>query len=380
MNKALTCEADSPCPNSIIRSGSYVEQQIYPSSELPSTSSFPDCNQTTQNSGFGTGALVIPGSLDRNVTELDTVFTPSWQRPQGQTLKSKLDGLKREMICADWDQFNQLTSYLIPKGQQYKGPVPKAPKGETPTYLLSTPDGIRVYFYQDSKTNNIHVTYFLSGKYWELLPSYRAYAIIKTLDRDFPGRTLEIHPALDVINPSFTRDDIWNACQVGNFTGCRNQPELKINSDGSEWCVWFGSMESPRHTRIYDKTSDLKSDVPVFRFEPHMRKDYAQQCFNQFVNASDVNEYNRLIAAAALSHVHFIDRTSGDKPSRCDNLPWFQSLLDQAGEVELTMTRAEPSIEDTIRWVERQVTGPMARIREHMGDYRYESWKKFIGI
>jgi DNA relaxase NicK len=170
--------------------------------------------------------------------------------------------------------------------------------------------------------------------------------------------------AIDDWSRSLPLDSIEEACAVGNYTGARTY--RIIRSAGRQQqklgrSIYFGSPQSDKQVRIYDKEVESGGEVPTIRYEVQWRDELAHHAFSQYFSQSLSPDNIGGLSNLALGAIGFIDRIS-EVAARCPLLSWWADFLEllSASPVKLSVRRIQPMVSSKWRWMERQVAGTVA--------------------
>lgn len=220
----------------------------------------------------------------------------------------------------------------------------------------------------------------ISGSFMQRLSLERFVMFARTL-YNLKAHCSRIDIALDDYTKSlFTYDLLVDAVTKHNFIGARKDSySAKVEGDGG-WLITVGKRENARYCRFYNKSVESKGDIDSYRFEAEYKDSFARSIFVSIASLTDdigsdselvIPFFSQLIGGS----IDFIDRSLGDRASRCPRLPWWQTIVDLlGGSLRWSVPRVVRTLEDTIDWVEHQVATSLAVIRECKGSDWFEKW------
>lgn len=214
----------------------------------------------------------------------------------------------------------------------------------------------------------------ISGSLLSRLDLLRQHEFMSVL-RSIGAHCTRIDFAIDDYSKTlFTFENLRNAVESGNFSGARLD-SYQVSSQGdSGWKVTIGKRSNSRFCRFYNKFVESKGKVDAYRFETEYKDSYAKDIFNSFCDLEPdlvLDFCSQLLGGS----VDFIDRSLGDRASRCQRLAWWENFIQiLGGALRWSVPRIVRTVEKTIKWVEKQVVSSLAVIRECIGIDCFEKW------
>lgn len=213
---------------------------------------------------------------------------------------------------------------------------------------------------------------FDSTVFADLLQEIQAHGQITRLDLAVDDRTTQYYdmPELHAIFSS------------GNYLSkFRKWKELVKYEDANRrtgHTIYLGSRESGVFIRIYDKQLEqneklLKNGNPPIthrwiRWEIELKQERAQEASRLIVQGRSVNE----VTLGILSNYLRIIQPDNSRKCRCSSSPKWEAFLNNIRKVSLCSSSQPKTLEDTKRWLMRQVAPSLASIiTADMGDLSF---------
>lgn len=142
--------------------------------------------------------------------------------------------------------------------------------------------------------------------------------------------------------------------------------------------IYFGSQKSDLYCRIYNKTlerkaksnlDDAETSIPEAwtRLELVYRKDRALKLAEYIVN--DDLPIGHALRGTLKQYLRFLIKSNDSNKARWPTAPWWDELLAEAEQLQLTIEKEAKTIEDMRDWVDRQISPTLSAILEaHEGD------------
>jgi DNA relaxase NicK len=197
-------------------------------------------------------------------------------------------------------------------------------------------------------------------------------------------RATRIDAALDFYGYSGLLKSVERAAKRGNYSGV-----LKYSPKSCyEWVKgafqltgithYFGSSTSDKLVRIYDKALESNGKKNCVRWEVQFRRDYAHQLFCDFTTITGVDTDELLLsflAGSVLGSIRFVNRRSGDRLSRQEELKWYQELQQTiALAIPVSVFRKESKIRQSMAYIEKQFGIRLNMIRNALGRSAFNNW------
>jgi hypothetical protein len=155
---------------------------------------------------------------------------------------------------------------------------------------------------------------------------------------------------------------VVNTLLVGNYSKFKNW-DFRYSKGGGT-TIYFGSRESARCTKLYDKSVESKGKINAYRLETKFGSKTAQPVLLGWLmidpdELSDTweTESARYLMKSVVGSINFIDR--GAKPneknlSRLPRLEWWEEFVDMVGgEIYHTAPVVETSLKKSTQWHKR---------------------------
>ena len=167
-------------------------------------------------------------------------------------------------------------------------------------------------------------------------------------------------------------DRIHRSAVAGNFTSRWSKWD-EINSRQSSTgeflgrTMYFGSQASDLFCRIYDKTLERKvnseqTEIPKAwtRLELVYRKDRAKKLVEHVVKGE--KPLGHVLRGTLRRYLRFLIPSTDQNKSRWPSAKWWDRLLSNVEELQLTIQKEPKSIEDMTAWVDKQISPTIAAI------------------
>jgi hypothetical protein len=226
------------------------------------------------------------------------------------------------------------------------------------------------------------------GQLWVSLPGSvlsnrnlrHIWRAIRGLKSAYSAKATRLDIKIDDFDKSIPKELILAAVEVGNYARFDyfdpREPRVKGVSKG--WCYYFGSPQSDKRLRYYDKSAESGGEIDSYRMELQLRGRHSDYVFSQFASiwSDSFSEIaTQYLGGVVLGAVDFIDRQSGDRLSRCKRLEWWQEFVDKISTpIRISLTRPKPALERTLQWIDKQVQTSLSMIRDIMGIDVFRIW------
>lgn len=205
------------------------------------------------------------------------------------------------------------------------------------------------------------------------VPQVLTWAFCKELYQTYELKPTRFDIALDDYQKRMTPEQIDQALAAGNYVGFRSYSHIKNGGKKRGWTYYFGSRQSDKIIRYYDKSAETKGAIDSYRFEVELKGYKAEQFWQLFVSLPDElsEEFlTQLYLEVVVGSIDFRDRQADSNISRCPRLDWWQNLIDDlksSGGVKLAAKRKESCLQKTIAWISSQVETSLAVLRDVLG-------------
>lgn len=129
-------------------------------------------------------------------------------------------------------------------------------------------------------------------------------------------------------------------------------------TDGDEQIIYFGSPQSDRRLRIYNKALEQDLDIQWVRVEMQMRDDNATSFVLNWLNKKDVGE---CYAGVLMDFIRFT-RTTPEQHNhqRCETMPWWLNFVGRAAKCpQLYLDSKGYTLYDVRNFLERQASSSL---------------------
>lgn len=191
------------------------------------------------------------------------------------------------------------------------------------------------------------------------------------------------------------------ATEKGNYCRFKSHKTYRSRSDyGNEYLEtdYYGSRQSESMVRCYQKQIE---DKKIIRFEGELKRKKAENAMScivalerdraaymkaetdqerEEIDNQFKKDLSQIMAGIAVGCIDFRDRTKGgDRKEknldRCERLPFWEKFLnDIKAWIRVPGTQVVRTVEKTIRWVKRQVSGTLEAIKQGIGCRQYYEW------
>lgn len=223
-------------------------------------------------------------------------------------------------------------------------------------------------------------------EYWICFPGkvlgyFDAYDIRLLIDslKSLSCRFTRIDIKIDDYSKALDPQDICSACSVGNYSGFNIfDPRFPTKSGRyAGFTLYFGSPNSEKRVRYYDKSIESQGEIDSFRLEAQLRRSSADivcDLIYQIDIASDdfLALYVDLLKNIVVGSIDFLDRSvDGDRKriDRSERLPFWLNFLKRldAYGIKVSPIRPKASLHKTVRWIGRQVQTSLALLNDVFG-------------
>lgn len=178
---------------------------------------------------------------------------------------------------------------------------------------------------------------------------------------------------------------IHEAINKGNYSGFR---EKKCFTDAGDldrkFTQYFGSPNSDKMLRLYDKNAQSKGEINAHRLEAQLKNDVAHFHARQLIEHYNlcvsvgyivVDVISKTIGQTVVGFIDFVNRERDENGiakerhrDRLERLDWWQEFIDRVGEeIRYSIPRAKPTLQNKIDWLYRQVSGTFATCAKAVG-------------
>jgi hypothetical protein len=315
----------------------------------------PDCNTASETPDSNTGSP-RQGSRGHAITaHIDYLVICG---------AGYIDDAVRAIYACFGNHFNWEDAKPVHRGQRYSIGV-VCPLGIEIAY---TPDEI------DDTFGDVRVS--IPGAASSSVPNERLWQLAKFFSNRFYHCT-RLDIAIDDYNRDLPLDAIALAGEAGDYSGaseCRWFRRKRRGEYGVGQTIYFGSSQSDKQIRIYDKAMESNGSIDSVRYEVQWRAQMAQKAFEAYTDAASSANGLQATAGLAIGAMVFVRRTS-TVLSRCPLYDWWQKFIDAVGEpLKMRIPSIQAMISTKISWIENQVSGTLALISQCKGLKWMEDW------
>lgn len=155
---------------------------------------------------------------------------------------------------------------------------------------------------------------------------------------------------------------------ISKFRTYRPIPEKTFDNDVLGYTIYFGSRESDIMMRVYDKRLEQNRRKSVddvdyvnydwIRWELEIKGERSNDVVREFVNGKSLSS----VIVGVLSHYVRFVVPKGKNRSRWKNEKKWDEFISGIEPLRLFVKRYEPTIDDKIAWLEKQVAPTMATV------------------
>lgn len=217
--------------------------------------------------------------------------------------------------------------------------------------------------------------YQVSGKLLQTLSPSRVREFLQLL-RGYGCKATRFDVANDDYGKTISPDQVLEAASQKNLKHFRKGRQVSGWGDDAGWCIYFGSRESDRFGRYYDKSVESNGAIDAYRWEAEFKGAHADMIFCRLADFEGTDsEWVGELSSAGIGIFDFIDRSADSNISRCPRLPWWDEFVKRfPGHVRYRVHRVVTTIQKTRQWAERSVSVAIATVREAMGNYDFNNW------
>jgi hypothetical protein len=185
-----------------------------------------------------------------------------------------------------------------------------------------------------------------------------------------------LDPAIDDFGKRLNFGIVARTLKAGNYSKFKSWNLRESNGGGKT--IYFGSRESARCTKLYDKFVESKGKINAYRLETKFNSKTAQQVLLGWLTIDPdelgdtwETESARYLMKSVVGSINFIDR--GAKPneknlSRLPRLEWWEEFVDMiGGEIYHTAPVAETSLKKSTQWHKRSTLRSLVCILKALG-------------
>lgn len=155
---------------------------------------------------------------------------------------------------------------------------------------------------------------------------------------------------------------------VSRFRGFDEHCSYKQQNEIAGHTIYLGSRKSSAMLRIYDKQAEqnkklLSANMPPIeyswvRWELELKRERAQSVLELIVSGQDI----AYLTMGILANYLCIMENDRSRKERCTVSEKFKAFIDGIGKISLYSSSSEKTIDDTKKWLVRQVAPSLAKI------------------
>ncbi len=176
----------------------------------------------------------------------------------------------------------------------------------------------------------------------------------------------------DMTNSYYTMPELYTIFSSGSYISKFRKWKNYIEYGDENCCaghtIYFGSRESGVYLRIYDKQLEQNKKLisngelpimhPWIRWEIELKQERAEVAANLIIQGRSINE----VTIGILSNYLRIIQLDNNRKCRCSTSPKWEAFLDNISKVSLYSASKPKTMEDTKRWLMRQVASSLAAV------------------
>ena len=177
--------------------------------------------------------------------------------------------------------------------------------------------------------------------------------------------------AIDDYNKTVSFEELDNAVELGNRTGFENYDvKASYRKKVIGRTRYMGSAKSNSMLRYYDKSVESRGKVDAYRWELQLIDEKAQSVFIQYAQM-DREAFStighRYLGSVVFGSVNFIDRSTGKRASRCEQLTWWKNLVNMIGSIQIAIPRVVKTLEKTVETIRKQYAPILCAVKRGLG-------------
>lgn len=253
------------------------------------------------------------------------------------------------------------------------------------TYFASrfqSPGGIQVAYnlYEDGS-----LYYYLSipGSILRSVPYSVLNGVLRGLVLSYKFAVTRIDIALDDYARSVSLSTVEEAARQGSYRRLRRH---RIESHGTPDyskggvtdtgnTVYFGSRQSEKYLRIYDKGLQSKGVQDCIRWELEAKDGIAKQIVSSLIDINeDYEVHSHFLAGTVVGAIEFVQPASRQL-ARCPRLDWWEKFVSRVGcSVFLAGVSDKPTLQRKVQWL-HHIAPTLAVVRKV-----YDSFSQADGV
>lgn len=203
---------------------------------------------------------------------------------------------------------------------------------------------------------------------------------LKCLFEDYKGRFTRFDIALDDYEKQLDFDEIEQAIEDEWYWGANYAEIRKSRKRGkleTGKTAYFGSSQSDKMVRVYDKNVESKGEIDAIRMEVQFRGEYAEIVGGGWLNmAADSSQaVADWMASIVVGSLDFRYRESKNR-DRCSRVPWWAAFCERVAVAAKRVSKARrvPCLVRSMDALNRQWASMLAVIMQALGDDIFMGW------
>lgn len=332
-------------------------------------------NQVFDESGFGEAGSSKTrldsqttthdsNEADKTPEEFRIEVKPDWAQFTGQVEASKLFEITNLLEAATNEQLlTRKKSVTI--GREFK-------------YSARSPRSLTLAWSDIDIDKRIDCLISIPGKVLAAMECSQIWMLMSLLV-EMKLRCTRLDIALDDWSKTLDPSKINAALAAGNYAYFKSK--RFVSKYGDDFTYYFGSSESPRSTKFYNKHAESKGKIKSYRLETRFGSKVAHQVLMHWLAIKPIKDFDdawekqsaKYLIKSVVGSVDFLDRQSKPEEknlNRLKRLDWWQEFIDKLKiEEGIHHTRQvpNPSLERSTTWLRRQVFRSLACVLTAFG-------------
>lgn len=223
--------------------------------------------------------------------------------------------------------------------------------------------------------------YFLSipGSVCESVPVRTLWAMLRSLVSANYFHCTRLDVALDDYDRSVSMQQVNDAAISNHFARFRSFRVItsgSLDSASVGQTIYFGSSQSDKMLRIYDKFVESGGKQNCIRWELQLRRESSHTFLSRWLyvqgsSNEQIDEFAQLspslLGGLVIGSIEFVYRTS-EELSRCKKLDWWEEFQNKIGSsYRISIPKKITTLEDKVHWVFAQLAPTFAIFKKSFG-------------
>lgn len=187
---------------------------------------------------------------------------------------------------------------------------------------------------------------------------------------DFGAKGCRLDPRFDDFTKRVSIQEVRRVRDLGHYSpkGVKQYFESGMDEDMGRTVVFGrrGEDGSGLYRRYYDKDIESQGEIPCYRWEVEYSGEKAKEAWSALVGCSTVDELSRKLGGLVTGGIDFRNRDDDPQFCRCKRYDWWQSILDEIGNLPISISKRQTDIQRKKEWVEKNLVVLLAQIRLHV--------------